>query len=145
MLLGTICSTLLFSLYIKNSISIVPKVAKRQMTGFAVLSLLSSQLFFLSLVPLTIDRSFSVWLLAQVEAEPKGYVTLGELSKKSEIYFIGDGEEIERRYREQLRIGTLESLDNDKIALSSYGIMQVKLNRFIRIVFGLNPKYTNGN
>lgn len=93
---------------------------------------------------MTIDRSFSVWLLTQIEAEQKGYVTFPELNNKSQLFFIGDGEEIERRYNEQLKIGTLRLIENDKIVLTSYGNMQVKLNRFIGKVFALNPKYTNG-
>lgn len=145
MLLGTFSSTILFLLYNKSLISFLPKTAKKQIRGFAVLSLISLQLFFFSLVPLTIDRSFSVWLLTQIESEPRGYVTLRELSEKSEIFFIGDGEEISRRYNEQLKIGTLQLVDKNKITLTSFGVMQVKLNRLIGNIFDLNPKYTNGN
>jgi hypothetical protein len=143
MLLGSILSTILFYLYGRNVLTFFPSEFKKQLSGFAALSLISTQLFFFSLIPLTIDRSFSVWLLTQIEAEQKGYVTFPELSDKSQIFFIGDGEEIERRYNEQLKIGTLRLIDNDKIVLTSYGNMQVKLNRFIGKVFALNPKYTN--
>jgi hypothetical protein len=145
MLLGSILSTILFYLYGRSLLTFFPSEVKKQLSGFAALSLISTQLFFFSLVPLTIDRSFSVWLLTQIEAEQKGYVTFPELSNKSQLFFIGDGEEIERRYNEQLKIGTLRLIENDKIVLTSYGNMQVKLNRFIGKVFALNPKYTNGH
>lgn len=145
MLLGSLLSTILFFLYSSNLLAIFPSSVKNQLRGFAALSLISTQLFFFSLVPLTIDRSFSVWLLTQIETEPKGYVTLPELTNKSQMFFIGDGEEIQRRYNEQLKIGTLKLVENEKIVLTSYGIIQVKLNRLIGKVFALNPKYSNGN
>jgi len=98
---------------------------------------------FLTTVPLNIDRSFSVWMLTNIDhAQNRGTNVNSEyLNTKVSEFFGPSSGEIDRRIREQISLGNLKVL-NEKIVLTSRGENQVKLNRFFAKVFFTNQKYT---
>jgi hypothetical protein len=99
---------------------------------------------FLSTVPLTIDRSYSVWLLKHVtEAQYAGTVIDREtLIEDSIDFFSAENGQLNRRIDEQVRIGNLEILDTETIQASSKGMLLAEINNLVGIIFGLEPKYS---
>ena len=99
---------------------------------------------FLSTIPLTIDRSYSVWLLKHVaEAEYAGKIIGREtLVGDSTDFFSAENGQLDRRIDEQVRIGNLQMVGVSTIQLSSKGLLFAKINNLIGIIFGLEPRYS---
>ena len=99
---------------------------------------------FLATVPLTIDRSFSVWLLKNIYTLEKNQlrVTPELLERDSVAYFSPENGELRRRFLEQAEVGNLQRNRNNEISLTSRGKLIVQINSFIGIFFGLDPKYS---
>jgi hypothetical protein len=109
-------------------------------------SIMISTLFsfsFLTTVPLNIDRSFSVWMLTNIDdAQNRGISVDSEhLNTIISDFFSPGGGEINRRVQEQISLGNLK-VENGEIVLTSRGENQVKLNRFFAKLFFTNEKYT---
>ena len=99
---------------------------------------------FLSTLPLTIDRSYSVWLLKHLaEAEMAGVIIdKTNLSEDSVKFFSITNGQLSRRVDEQERIGNFEETTNGVIQITHKGMILARLNNLIGIVFGLEPKYS---
>jgi hypothetical protein len=99
---------------------------------------------FLSTIPLTIDRSYSVWLLKYAaEAEfQKKTINKEVLIRESTDFFRPSNGQLDRRIDEQIRIGNFKIGKDDVIKLSNKGLLSAKLNNLIGIIFGLEPKYS---
>jgi hypothetical protein len=99
---------------------------------------------FLSTIPLTIDRSYSVWLLKHVaEAEYAGKIIGREtLIGDSTDFFSAENGQLNRRIDEQVRIGNLQMVGVGTIQLSTKGLLFAKINNLIGIIFGLEPRYS---
>jgi hypothetical protein len=111
----------------------------------SLIAVMSIQMFFLSTIPLTVDRSYSVWLLARSEISDKEFVTLAKLEADTQNFFIGDGSELKKRMNEQSRLGNLKwNSSYSAVSLSNRGKFQVRFNRLVSSFFGLNPKYAAG-
>lgn len=109
---------------------------------FVSTMLTSFMLFsFLSLLPLNIDRSFSVWTLNEMS---KNETQLNRVSieKMAEEFFAQGSGEISRRIDEQIQLGNL-SEKLGKIELTPRGRFQVQVHRIIATIFALNKKYTS--
>jgi len=120
------------------------KNTKKVIWFYSSLSLLSIQLFFFVTFPLTIDRSFSVWMLSTVQNEK--VVSLDYLSELTENSFLNGTEEVARRVSEQVAIGNLLlSGDSKIVTISRRGHIQVLFNKLICNLFGLNQKYAYSN
>jgi hypothetical protein len=108
-----------------------------------VLSILIS-FSFLSTIPLTIDRSYSVWLLKNLtEAESIGkIVNRDALVEQSSDFFSSENAQLDRRIDEQSRLGNLIILEKGIVKISSKGLFWARINNYIGIVFALEPKYS---
>lgn len=98
---------------------------------------------FLATMPLNVDRSFSVLMLSKIEnrALEGNSFTTKSLSVEMASFFNPESEEITRRLNEQIELGNVEILRDDKIRLTSKGEFTIKVLRFISHLFNLNPKY----
>ena len=99
---------------------------------------------FLSTVPLTIDRSYSVWLLkhaSELSANGEPF-TKASLTNDSVDFFAPANGQLDRRINEQLRLGNLLEVERDKLQLSKKGSLIAKINSFVGRVFDLQPKYS---
>lgn len=138
---GVICFLALYSLEQfsrKNpSKHLELKVLSNVLSVFLAMTITFS---FLSTVPLNIDRSFSVWLLNNLDKTEKSY-EIGELEITAQEFFSTKEGEINRRIQEQLRLGNLEKFD-DRYFLSSKGKKLIKFNRLVALIWGLEKKYT---
>lgn len=99
---------------------------------------------FLSTIPLTVDRSYSVWLLKYaVETQQAGKtIDLYELNVESTNFFSTANGQLDRRIKEQVRIGNFKLVDKNVIEVSRKGLFLAKMNSLIGVLFGLEPKYS---
>lgn len=95
---------------------------------------------FLAILPLNVDRSFSVWTLNQMDRLEKPQ-SRNELILEGAEFFSPSYGEISRRIDEQIRLKNIEETGG-KLQLSERGKMQVKFHRALQKIFGLNIKYT---
>jgi hypothetical protein len=144
-LLGTVLSgigcliALLLSQFFQKST--FPNIEGRLVTQVLAILLSSTICFsFLTLVPLNIDRSFSVWMLNEISRNEQ-ISSLKQIEEKAQNFFTPGSGEIRRRVNEQIRLGNIKVTD-EKIGLSKRGESQTKFHRLIRFIFALNEKYT---
>jgi hypothetical protein len=98
----------------------------------------------LSTIPLTVDRSYSVWLLkdlavAQASREP---LSRENLIDKSQDFFSPSNGQLERRIVEQEKIGNIRINSKGEIELTRKGLAIAKFNELVGLLFGLEPKYS---
>lgn len=106
--------------------------------------LLISVLLFLMFfsLPLNIDRSISVWLLAKTYDERS--ISETQYYQYAREFFTNNHDEIDRRISEQMSIGNLVKGKDETYFLTSTGKKTVILFRFIANLFGLHSKYAFG-
>lgn len=99
---------------------------------------------FLSTIPLTVDRSYSVWLLKYaVETQQTGKtIDLHELNVQSTNFFSIANGQLDRRIKEQVKIGNFKLVDKNAIQVSRKGLFLARVNSLIGVLFGLEPKYS---
>ncbi len=83
-----------------------PGLGARDAFSAAVLSL-SLNLSFLVVVPVTVDRSISIFLLSAMEARPERALTPEAASTLFKQVYVDDYRQIDRRLREQAVSGNL--------------------------------------
>jgi hypothetical protein len=111
----------------------------------SLIAVVALQLFFLATIPLTVDRSYSVWLLARSEISESKDVSLAKLSVDTQAFFFGSGSELKKRMDEQVHLGNLNwNSDYKSVSLTKRGEFQVTINRWVANFFALNPKYSSG-
>lgn len=96
---------------------------------------------FLATVPINVDRSFSVWLLAGLESHRDPNFSVADAELFASEYFTPGSGEISRRIEEQIMIGNIE-LKEGNLSISSQGELLVNLFRATTLFFNLNPRYT---
>ena len=99
---------------------------------------------FLSTIPLTVDRSFSVWLLKTVEVTQKNnrIISSEELLERSVIFFGPNNGQLDRRLSEQGRLGNLRLERDGSVQLTEKGRFLAKFHSLIGAIFGLDPAYS---
>jgi hypothetical protein len=94
----------------------------------------------LAILPLNVDRSFTVWTLNEMELIGKTQ-SRDELILESAKFFSLNSGEISRRIDEQIRLRNIE-VDDGMLHLSGRGKLQVEIHRVIRQIFALEVNYT---
>jgi hypothetical protein len=104
---------------------------------------LSFNLCFLVLLPVTVDRSVTVYLLSTIERE-RG-IKAPELERALiEGYVIRLGA-VERRIDEQLKSGNVRVAPNGRIELTDRGRRFMTASRGIAKLFGTDQRFVNAN
>ncbi len=121
----------------------IPNMQKFLITSTASLLTFS----FLSTIPLTLDRSYSVWILKNLRNYEiqNQKITEDEIIQDSVKFFSPAEKELNRRLSEQLKIGNIEKKKNGEVKLTSKGRAIAELNSLIGDIYELNPKYTKLN
>lgn len=101
---------------------------------------LGFNLCFLVLLPVTIDRSVTVFLLARLDAQERP-ISEGELQTIFEDEYLGHLRQIRRRVEEQEMTGNVAA-SADGIALTANGRNFVALSRTIGHIFGADERFT---
>lgn len=132
------CATFTFVLVRSGTTKLVPM--GRQLKFFipATSTLLTFSILFT--LPINVDRSFSVWLLNNLEGKE---LSLSQAELKFSEFFKPSSGEIVRRIQEQISIGNIEKTKSGSIQLSERGSFLISVFKMIRIFFHLNSKYTS--
>jgi hypothetical protein len=139
---GTLGS-MLISLILLLRVNRIFSIDKNQ-RGFVLIISGLITFSFLSTVPLTIDRSYSVWLLkhaSELSANGEPLSTTSLTNDSIEFFGPANGQ-LDRRINEQLRLGNLLEVEQDKLQISKKGFLIAKINSFIGWVFDLQPQYS---
>lgn len=104
----------------------------------AVAVSLSFNICFLVLLPVTVDRSISVFLLAQV-AQHEG-ADAGQLQQLFVSRYVGDMRQIDRRITEQSESGNIEVV-NGKVRLTARGRRFLSFSRTLAWLFHTDPRF----
>lgn len=94
----------------------------------------------LAILPLNVDRSFSVWALNEMELIGKPQ-SRNDVILESAKFFSPNSGEISRRVDEQIRLRNIE-IEDGMLQLSERGKLQVQIHRVIRKIFALEMNYT---
>jgi hypothetical protein len=97
--------------------------------------------FALTFGPLNVDRSFSVWMLKRISDTPGQTPT--EVKERLSEFFSSESGEIQRRIDEQVLLGNLE-VRGGSVELTNSGRRVVWANEALSRIFGLNPRYAQG-
>lgn len=100
---------------------------------------------FLFTVPMTIDRSFSVWSINQLyksQETSEKQITRSSLSDSLSAFFDKDSDELQRRIREQITIGNFRIDRGEVISLTMSGLIVRQFIFATSVFFGLNEKYS---
>ena len=99
---------------------------------------------FLSTIPLTIDRSYSVWILKYVSESNASNQNLSAkiLTNESLKFFSESNGQLSRRIAEQERLGNIISGESGEIKITWKGRMLAQVNDIVGRIFGLDPKYS---
>ena len=140
--LGTITTTASAYIFLRV---FTQKVKDLNIQKFLLTSTASLLTFsFLSTIPLTLDRSYSVWILKSLrnyEIQDQR-VTEEKIIENSVVFFSPAQKELDRRLYEQLKIGNIAKTKNGEIILTNKGRLIAEVNSLIGAIYELNPKYT---
>jgi hypothetical protein len=101
---------------------------------------LSANLMFLIVLPVTIDRSISVFLLSEIDAHQASPLTTRQLEAAFVRHYVRDMHQIDRRVAEQTVSGTI-STEGGRIRLTPRGERFLRLARFLSGPFRTDPRF----
>ena len=103
---------------------------------------LAFNLCFLTVIPVTLDRSISVFLLARMEAAGPRGLSQAEARKLFIDDYVVGMDQIGRRYDEQLKSGNIE-LRGDRAVVSSQGARFLSFARTVSKTMHTDPRFVN--
>lgn len=107
----------------------------------AVFTSLALNVCFLVLLPVTVDRSISVFLLARIEFRQP--LTAAELEQLFEDEYLGEMQQIPRRVREQAISGNIAVAADGSIRLTGRGRAFNALARRASAWFGTDSRFVD--
>jgi hypothetical protein len=106
---------------------------------------LSFNLCFLVLLPVTIDRSISVYLLSTIERQQHGGWDPGELEHAFIDGYVVKMGAISRRIDEQRRSGNIRIAPDGRIQLTAQGRAFMRLSRVVARLFDTDPRFVGAS
>ena len=106
---------------------------------FAALSFYS----FLITIPTLLDRSISIFLLAELKSSPNQSSSLDHLNRSFIVDYVDGSFQVEKRISEQISIGNLKMLENGNFQLTSRGLFIANVNYWLAKLFTVDTRYTN--
>jgi hypothetical protein len=102
---------------------------------------LSANVCFLVLLPVTVDRSVTVYLLSTIEQEQQTGINASGLEQRFiNGYVVGMGA-IDRRLDEQRKSGNVTISSDGKVRLTKQGERFMDFSRVIARLFGTDPRF----
>ena len=105
---------------------------------------LSFNLCFLVLLPVTVDRSISVYLLSTIEQRQESGITSAQLERSFVDDYVVRMGAIDRRIDEQRRSGNVTVDGGGKVHLTLQGERFMSFSRVIARLFGTDPRFVSG-
>jgi len=103
---------------------------------------LAFNLCFLTVIPVTLDRSISVFLLARMEAAGPRGLSQAEARKLFIDDYVVGMDQIGRRYDEQLKSGNIELRDG-RAVVSPQGARFLRFARMVSKTMHTDPRFVN--
>lgn len=95
---------------------------------------------FFTLVPVTVERSVSVFMLSQLDLDLDRKMTKSEIEKNFLNKYVDQNDAFEKRLNEQIVTGTIEKVDKDTYKLTKKGRSLVSMFDTIGIIYGVDMK-----
>jgi len=128
---------------IQKKVLHIPWLNAKDYLVIFIISCCVNTVFFV-VVPVTVERSVSVFMLSYMEQNPGDYTTADVEDIFIEKYVREYGA-FEKRFQEQLVTGSIEEQANDAYQLTERGEMIVKMFRFIAGMFDTDRKLVYPN
>jgi hypothetical protein len=113
--------------------------AKSPLITAATALALAFNIAFLIVVPVTVDRSVTVFLLGQIARAPNG-ISAAELRQALVNKYVDQYDAVDRRMREQSLSGNVEA-SGELYKLTAQGTRFIKFSRFVGSIFGADLRY----
>jgi len=104
---------------------------------------LSFNICFLVLLPVTVDRSVSVYLLSTIGREQGAGIDSTDLRRAFVDGYVVRMDAVGRRIDEQRTTGNVTVAPDGKIQLTSQGRRFMELSRIVARVFGTDPRFVD--
>lgn len=101
---------------------------------------LSFNICFLIVLPVTLDRSISVFMLAQIEEHQDEALDSRRITEIFVQKYVGDMRQMDRRIAEQTTSGNVVTVDGH-IRLTDQGRRFLALSRALARLFGTDPRF----
>jgi len=105
---------------------------------------LSFNICFLVLLPVTVDRSVSVYLLSTIEQRQDAGMTPDELQRAFVDGYVVKMGAIDRRIDEQRTSGNITVDASGKVRLTRQGEHFMAFSRIVARLFGTDPRFVSG-
>ena len=115
----------------------------KNLSGFDVFSIVvmfcSITFSFLILVPVTVERSVSVYMLSTMDETGREY-TREDMEMEFINVYVKDFGAFDKRFNEQIATGTIDKTSNGKYVINDRGRAMVKFFRIISNLFNTDKK-----
>lgn len=122
----------------------VPRYADASLPVAAFATVLSVNLCFLVLLPVTVDRSISVYLLATIDRAEPGSYRSSSLQHQFIAGYVDDLHAIDRRIAEQKASGNLVVGPDGSLTLTAQGRRFLRMSRVVAELFHTDPHFVAG-
>lgn len=116
------------------------KIFLKKITGKDIIVILvvtfSFNIVFFTLVPVTAERSMSIFILERMEKYSNQNVTTQEMTKVFKTEFVEDRNAVQKRFDEQVISGTIQENQNE-YRITKEGHLLVSFFRFISSLFNV--------
>ena len=106
---------------------------------------LSFNICFLVVLPVTIDRSVTVYLLSTIERRQDAGVDSKALERAFVDGYVVKMGAVDRRLEEQAKSGNLTVGKDGKVSLTPQGQRFMQLSRIVARLFGTDPRFIAGS
>jgi hypothetical protein len=105
---------------------------------------LAFNICFLVLLPVTVDRSISVYLLATIDSQQQGGIAAKELEHAFVDGYVVKMGTVDRRIDEQRRSGNISITPDGRVHLTDQGRRFMAFGRLVTRLFGTDPRFVSG-
>ena len=105
---------------------------------------LSFNICFLVLLPVTVDRSVSVYLLSTIEQHQKAGIKPAALQTAFIDGYVVKMGAVDRRIDEQRKSGNIRVSADGKVRLTKQGERFMTFSRLVARMFGTDPRFVSG-
>ena len=130
--------------------NILKKFFFKNLNGFDIFSIMvmvcSIMMVFFVLVPVTVERSVSVYMLSEMDESGTSF-SKEDIEEKFIDTYVKKFGAFDKRFDEQIVTGTINKVDDNKYIINNKGKFIVKMFRFISKIFNTDKKlvYPNMN
>ena len=103
----------------------------------SVVIIFSANLLFFTHIPVTADRSISIFLLGYMNSQPEKAFTKDEIEEVFVEKYVYEHQGVDKRFNEQVTTGNILN-EGNKYKITKQGIFLIKFYKLISNVFSIN-------